>query len=54
MIIGQFNRAEALVWFLVALDLPFIVRSASQKQRVSVFAASFAFGLFCSALIVMG
>lgn len=45
-IIGHFNRAEALVWFLVALGLPFVVRSASRKQRLCVFAASFGFVLF--------
>ncbi len=45
-IIGHFNRAEALVWFLVALGLPFVVPSASRRQRLCVFAAGFGFALF--------
>jgi len=45
-IIGHFNRAEAVIWFLVALGLPFVVRSASRKQRMAVYAASLGFVLF--------
>lgn len=44
--IGHFNRAEAIVWFLVALCLPFVIKSESRKKRLSVFAASFGFVLF--------
>lgn len=43
---SQFNRIEAIVWFLVALGLPFVIKSESRKQRLSVFAASFGFILF--------
>lgn len=45
-IIGYFNRAEALVWFLVALGLPFIVHASSRRQRAVVLVASFGFVLF--------
>lgn len=44
--IGIFNRVEALVWFGTAFALPFIVRSGSRKQRLSVIAAGFGFVLF--------
>jgi hypothetical protein len=44
--IGHFNRAEAAIWFLVALVLPFVVTSQSRKQRVAVLAASLGFVLF--------
>lgn len=45
-IIAHFNRAEALVWFVVAACLPFVVGSASRRQRMGVFAAGFGFVLF--------
>jgi hypothetical protein len=45
-IIGHFNRAEALVWFLVALGLPFVVPSILRRQRLCVLAAGFGFVLF--------
>ena len=43
---GHFNGFEAIVWFLVALGLPFVIKSVSRRQRLSVFAASFGFVLF--------
>jgi hypothetical protein len=45
-LIGYFNRAEAAVWFLVALGLPLVVKSKSRKQRVGVLAGSCGFVLF--------
>ena len=45
-IIGHFNRAEALVWFLVAISLPFVVPSASRRRCLCVLAAVFGFVLF--------
>lgn len=45
-IIPHFNRAEAVVWFVVALCLPFVVKSASRRQHICVFAASLGFVLF--------
>jgi hypothetical protein len=45
-IIGHFNRAEAVIWFLVAGALPFVVESTSRKQRVAVLAGSCGFLLF--------
>lgn len=45
-IIAHFNRAEAVVWFMVALGLPFFVRCASRRQRMAVYCACFGFILF--------
>ena len=45
-IIAHFNRAEALVWFVVAVWLPFVVRSESRKQQLGVYAGSIGFVLF--------
>lgn len=44
--IAHFNRAEALVWFAVAIGLPFAVRSTTIRQRIAVFSACIGFILF--------
>ena len=41
-----FNRAEGLIWFLVAAALPFMIPSESAAQRTAVFIASAGFILF--------
>ncbi len=45
-LIAHFNRVEAIIWFLVALGMPFAVKSASRMQSFSLLAASFGFILF--------
>jgi len=41
-LIWHFNRVEAALWFVAALGLPFVVKSCSRKQRLSVFASALA------------
>jgi hypothetical protein len=41
-----FNRLEGVAWVAVAIGLPFYIRPATTRQKLSVLAASFGFILF--------
>jgi hypothetical protein len=41
-----FNRIEAVIWFVIAVSLPFFVKASTRKKRQSLIAASFGFILF--------
>lgn len=41
-----FNKIEGVLWLIIALALPFFVRAASLRQRLSLAAASVGFILF--------
>lgn len=44
--VEAFNRIEALIWFGVAVGLPFVIRPDDRRRRISVLAAAFGFVLF--------
>jgi len=41
-----FNRLEGAAWIAVAIGLPFSIRPSTNRQKLSVLAASFGFALF--------
>lgn len=46
LIYEWFNRVEGIAWFAIAVALPFVIKTVSGRQKITVLAASLAFVLF--------